>query len=132
MITGIAHSCYIVADLDRSLKFYVDALGMKRAFDFTKDGKRTGAYVKAGRRTFIELFQGTLAAKAEKQSYGHICLEVESVEATVKELRAKGIEISDAKLGLDQSWQAWLTDPDGNRIELHGYTPESWQAPWLK
>ena len=34
-------------------------------------------------------------------------------------------------LGADHSWQAWLADPDGNRIELHQYTPESKQTPWL-
>jgi hypothetical protein len=33
---------------------------------------------------------------------------------------------------MDHSWQAWITDPDGNKIELHDYTPESWQAPFLK
>ena len=47
------------------------------------------------------------------------------------ELRARGVEVSDPKLGSDQSWQAWLADPDGNRIELHGYTPDSHQAPSL-
>ena len=46
-------------------------------------------------------------------------------------LRGRGVEVSDPKLGSDQSWQAWITDPDGNRIELHDYTAESWQAPHL-
>lgn len=29
------------------------------------------------------------------------------------------------KLGMDNSWQAWITDPDGNRIELMEYGPSS-------
>ena len=46
--------------------------------------------------------------------------------------RAQGVEVSDAKLGGDNAWQAWITDPDGNRIELHCYTPQSQQnGPWL-
>jgi hypothetical protein len=32
---------------------------------------------------------------------------------------------------MDRSHQAWIVDPDGNRIELHGYTPESKQNGWL-
>ena len=47
------------------------------------------------------------------------------------ELRAAGVEVTDSKLGFDKSWQAWLTDPDDNRIELHQYTPESQQTPHL-
>ena len=59
-----------------------------------------------------------MTARAAKQSFQHICLEVDDVAKTVVELRGRGIEITEAKLGLDQSWQAWLSDPDGNRIEL--------------
>ena len=32
----------------------------------------------------------------------------------------------------DRSLQAWLADPDGNRIELHQYRPESKQSPSLR
>jgi catechol 2,3-dioxygenase-like lactoylglutathione lyase family enzyme len=131
MIKGIAHACFTVRDLDKSLDFYCGSLGMTKAFDFTKDGRRTGVYVKAGRRTFIELFQGTVDEVEGKPSFRHICLEVADVEAFVDVLRTKGVEVTDAKLGLDQSWQAWIVDPDGNRIELHSYTDESWQTPWL-
>ena len=52
--------------------------------------------------------------------------------STVKELRDKGIEVSEPKLGKDRSWQAWITDPDGNRIELHDYNPDSKQTPYVK
>ena len=132
MIFRLAHACFTVVDLDRTLDFYNGKLGLKTAFEFRReDGSRYGAYLKAGARNFLEFFQGTLAPRAEKQSYGHICLEVADVAQAVDELRAKGVEVSDPKLGMDHSWQAWLADPDGNRIELHGYTPKSWQAPHL-
>ena len=132
MITGIAHACFTVSDLERSIAFYRDGLGMTPAFDFTdENGRRFGLYLHAGGRNFVELFQGQLGDPAEGQSFRHICLEVDDIEATVEELRGRGIEVSDPKLGKDQSWQAWITDPDGNRFELHQYTPESWQAPAL-
>jgi hypothetical protein len=28
-------------------------------------------------------------------------------------------------MGTDESWQAWLTDPDGNRIELYACAEQS-------
>jgi len=132
MVLGLAHVCFTASDLTRALEFYCDKLGFRVAFEFRRDsGEMYGVYLKTGTRTFIEIFQGTLAARAEKQSYGHICLEVDDVARTVAELRAKGLELTDPKLGMDQSWQSWLADPDGNRIELHGYTPKSWQTPHL-
>ena len=132
MILGLAHVCFTVSNLDRSLAFYRDILGFKLAFEFRNDtGERFGIYLKAGTRTFIEMFQGDLATHAEKQRYSHICLEVDDVAKTVTELRAKGVSVTDAIMGMDNSWQAWLADPDGNQIELHGYTPQSWQTPHL-
>jgi len=128
MITGIAHACFTASDLDRSIEFYCDALGMTPAFDFTdENGRRTGIYLHAGARTFIELFEGEAGQPEGPASFRHICLEVDDVEATVESLRAKGLEVTDPKLGSDNSLQAWITDPDGNRIELHSYTADSKQ-----
>ena len=133
MITGMAHACFTVSDLERSLEFYRDALGLKPAFDFINDdGRRFGIYLHLGGRNFVELFEGQLGERADGQSYRHICLEVDDIESTVQTLRDRGIEVSDPKLGGDRSWQAWITDPDGNRIELHHYTAESKQAPYLE
>jgi len=133
VITGLAHVCFVVKDLDESIAFYRDGLGMTPAFDFVREtGERFGLYLHVGGRNFVELFQGDIDDRAPRQSYQHLCLEVEDFDGTVEELRKRGLEVSEAKLGTDKSWQAWLTDPDGNRIELHGYTPESLQAPHLK
>ena len=139
MITGLAHVCFTVSDLERSIQFYRDGLGLTPAFDFSDDnGRRYGLYLHAGGRSFIELFEGEVGEPAEKPSFRHICLEVDDtdaecpIESTVRSLRERGIKVSAIKLGKDHSYQAWIADPDGNRIELHGYTAESWQAPFLE
>ena len=133
MITNLAHACFTVSDLDRAQRFYADALGLTPAFEyFDESGKRYGLYLFLGGRNFIELFTGELTAPAPGQSFRHICLEVDDIQSTVSDLRAKGIEVSEPKLGKDRSWQAWITDPDGNRIELHDYNPDSKQTPWVK
>lgn len=133
MITGLAHVCFIVSDLEKSMAFYQDVLGLTPAFDFVnEEGKRYGYYLHLGERTFIELFSGQLAERAEGQPFRHICLEVNDIQATAAAIRAKGVEVTEIKTGKDHSYQAWITDPDGNRIELHHYTPESKQIPWLR
>ena len=134
MINGLAHACFIVGDLASSIAFYRDKLGFEPAFEFVRDdGTKFGQYLHIGGRTFIELFQGEpREANGEKMSYRHFCLEVDDMESTVAELRERGVEVSEITTGSDNSWQAWLDDPDGNRIELHGYTPQSKQGPYLK
>jgi glyoxylase I family protein len=131
MLKGLAHVCYIVKDLSAAEAFYVDALGLRHAFDFINDaGERFGVYLHAGGRCFVELFTGSPGPAAG--SYQHLCLEVTGLTDFVAELRGKGIEASDPYLGSDQSWQSWITDPDGNRIELHEYTLSSQQVPWVE
>ncbi len=133
MITNMAHACFTVSDLDKAEKFYAGGLGLKPAFDYVDEhGKRYGLYLYLGGRNFIELFTGELGDPAQGQSFRHICLEVDDIQTTVKDLRDRGIEVSEPKLGKDHSWQAWITDPDGNRIELHDYNPDSKQTPYVK
>jgi catechol 2,3-dioxygenase-like lactoylglutathione lyase family enzyme len=133
MIRALAHLCFRVRDLDASVAFYRDALGMTEAFDFTNDdGLRTGAYLRVGGRSFIELFAGDPAGPDGTQTYQHFCLEVDDLPAAVSALRDKGVDVSEPKLGKDRSWQAWIADPDGNRIELHQYTDASKQLPWVQ
>ncbi|MFP4580671.1 MAG: VOC family protein, partial [Candidatus Sumerlaeia bacterium] len=128
MITGIAHTCYKVIDLEKAIDFYENRLGLKHVFDFTReDGTRFGCYISVGGRNFIELFEGDHEAVNDRQAYKHICLEVDEIQKTVAELRENGVECSDPKLGTDNSWQAWIADPDGNKIELHAYTADSKQ-----
>lgn len=132
MITGIAHVCYLVSDLDASVAFYAEKLGLTPAFDFRNDaGERTGIYLHVGGRNFVELFQGAPAARDDAQSYRHLCLEVDNMKDTLTALRAQGVESTEMELGGDGAWQAWITEPDGNRIELHQYTDASLQNAHL-
>lgn len=128
MIVGLAHICFTVSDLDKSISFYKDILGFSPAFDFINDkGERFGIYLHIGGRNFIELFIGKPQPADQNQSFRHFCLEVDDMQETVSKLRSNGVEVSEIKMGSDNSWQAWLSDPDGNRIELHQYTKESKQ-----
>jgi glyoxylase I family protein len=128
MITGLAHICFVVSNLEESIAFYKDKLGLSPAFDFRNDKcEMTGIYLHIGGRNFIELFKSNPEQSDQKGSYKHFCLEVDDIQSTADEFRKNGVEVSEVKMGGDNSWQAWLSDPDGNRIELHQYTSESKQ-----
>jgi catechol 2,3-dioxygenase-like lactoylglutathione lyase family enzyme len=133
MIRNLAHLCFIVRDLDASIRFYCEQLGLKLAFVRTNPaGQRYGAYIFVGARNFLELFTGDVPKDIAPGRYQHVCFEVDDMPGTVQKLRAAGVEVSEPKVGMDRSLQAWLSDPDGNKIELHQYTAESLQAPALR
>ena len=132
MIKGLAHVCFHVPDLAVAEAFYCDKLGFRRAFDFVNDqGRRIGVDLHISGRNFLELFRSEVTPPQPSQSYRHLCLEVEDMPAAVEALRGMGIEVTDPSKGSEGSWQVWLSDPYGNRIELHCYTTESKQVPWM-
>jgi len=127
-IKSLAHICIHSCDLDATLKFYCGPLGMQKQFDFTKQGRVVGYYLKASNNTFVEVFES--AGAREKKPAGnlaHFCLETESVEKLHRALTDAGYEPRPVKLGADKSYQFWITDPNGIDFEFHQYTPESAQ-----
>jgi catechol 2,3-dioxygenase-like lactoylglutathione lyase family enzyme len=132
VITGVAHLCLAVSDIERALKFYCTVLGFAHMFDLVNgEGRRDGAYVRVGGRNFLEIIESDVPLTGNGGCPGHLCLEVDSIEAEVAKLRRRGLEVSDPVCAGDRTYQAWTKDPDGNSIELHQYTAESWQWPWL-
>ena len=127
MFKRLAHVCIAAADLAETERFYVDLLGMEKAFDFIRAGQRVGFYLKAGESTFIEVFVEHGQPNSERPLIKHFCLEVEELDAVIAALQSKGVEISAKKLGGDGAWQAWITDPSGIRIELMQYSDSSSQ-----
>lgn len=127
MITRLAHVCLLSTDLEKCEAFYCGVLGLPKQFDFSKQGKAIGFYLKVSDRQFIEVFLRGEAPPEKGNLITHLCLEVESVAAITEHLRQNGIEAREPKRGADHSWQTWCKDPDGIDIEFHEYTPESQQ-----
>ena len=131
MITAIGHAAFAVSDLDRSLDFYVRGLGLREAFRLYNDrGETWIVYLQVRGLDFLELFPDARpragGEPAAHPSFRHLCLMVDDIQATLGELEARGVRADGpARQGRDHNWQAWLTDPDGNRIELMQISPDS-------
>lgn len=127
MFKRLAHVCIEAVDLDAAESFYADVLRMEKAFEFFRGGQRIGFYIKAGETTFLEIFATDAAAKNGSSLIKHFCLEVEDLDAVLSQLSDCGVEASAKKMGADNAWQAWITDPSGVRIELMQYSETSTQ-----
>jgi lactoylglutathione lyase/glyoxylase I family protein len=128
MIKALAHVCLLSRDLDRTLDFYMETLGLSKGFDFFRDGALFGFYLRVADGQFIEVFKtDDLSPEPTARRITHLCLEVDDIDVMRARLVAKGIEVTEKKLGADASWQIWTKDPDGTPIEFHQYTDESCQ-----
>jgi lactoylglutathione lyase len=111
-----------VADLDRSLAFYT-AVGYEvvGTVPGTALGDLTMLKLPDDHFVMIELVSGPAHNGAAGGSgLSHFVIKVESLEATMAELAAAELDVAapDSPDGTDDFLTTWITDPDGNRIEL--------------
>lgn len=126
-IRGLGHVAYKVKDFERSVKWYTQILGLEEAFrTYRDDGTLWIVYLKVNDDNFIELFENPQGEKAETPQLGmqHLCLHVDDLRATLEALAQRGHAIAgEPRVGRDGALQYWITDPDGNRLELMELVP---------
>lgn len=123
----ILHTMIRVIDLDKSISFYTEILGMKllRKKDYP-DGKFTLAFVGYGDESseaVIELTHNWDTTNYELgDAFGHIAIEVDDVYKACKTMKANGGKIiRDAgPMNAGTTIIAFVEDPDGYQIELIG------------
>lgn len=132
-ILDFGHPAFGVHDVDASLAFYAK-LGIHEGFRLThEDGSIRLIYLHVQGDRFIELFPNGPAADEQaepaRRSYKHFCLLTDDLEAEVAQLKAQGLVFDrEIRLGSYDNPQAWLSDPDGNSIELMQVLPDSGQG----
>jgi lactoylglutathione lyase len=138
-INAIAHVALKVKDLDRSLDFYVNKLGFKEMMRLPKPDGSPGVwlvYLRITDTQYLELFpdgQGDRAPDGDATAINHICLGVSDIDVTLKHLEQVGVPLTQAKkMQADKNWQAWIEDPDGNRLELMQLSADSLQLAAIR
>jgi catechol 2,3-dioxygenase-like lactoylglutathione lyase family enzyme len=143
IIIHINHTGLTVSDLDRSVRFYRDLLGLtvdaerSRAFTGEVAEKITGfpgaapdiVLLRAGDLQALEL----IAYRAPKgKAYrletcdvgsGHVCFETDDIQGLVQRLRAAGVVLRSDPVPLQSpqnkgGYALYLLDPDGYTVEL--------------
>lgn len=97
-ITGLAHVGIFVDDVEKSMGFYEDILGLERAWKctFNADGNTfTCAFMKKG-SLCLELVQRRIGKNPGNGMIDHVAMMVDDIEAFRKQLEQKGIEFETA------------------------------------
>jgi lactoylglutathione lyase len=146
-ITGFFHGGITVSDMDRSLRFYRDGLGLEVDFDRVLDGPYLpvvldlrfdcirAVYLHIPGGGYVELLEyrgiERLPARSRPCDFGagHLCLYVDDVEAMHARLvdmgySARSANVVDITQGPNAGARScYMTDPDGYALELFQKKP---------
>ena len=112
---------YLVADVDRSVAFYVASLG------FELDEQMGAAFARVTRGDLTLWLSGPTSSAArpmpdgrqpEPGGWNRFVIEVEDIDASVASLRAAGATFRNDLVTGPGGRQIVVDDPDGNPIEL--------------
>jgi lactoylglutathione lyase len=121
----LLHTMIRVGNLEKSIKFYTEILGMKllRRKDYP-DGKFTLAFVGYGdekNSSVIELTHNWDTDTYDMgNGFGHLAIEVDDVYAAASKIREQGGKIirEPGPMNAGTTIIAFVEDPDGYQIEL--------------
>ena len=123
----LAHTMLRVLDLDSSLQFYCDILGMKvlRKTDYP-DGKFTNTFIGYGPEDTYPTLELTYNWDQKEpyekgNGWGHICIETPNVYKACEDLSSAGIKITRPPGPMKHGTRviAFCEDPDGYKVELN-------------
>ena len=118
--TAAVHPILLAKDLDQAKAFYHGKLGL----EIIRESSRTIEF-RCGGGTKLVVSKSTVGTADSQTQIGW---EVESVQAEVDELRARGVKIEDYDLpdlktvdgiaDIGFAWMAWIIDPGKNALAI--------------
>lgn len=122
MLLSLDHVTVRSADFERSERFYRDLLGLRV-------GPRPaipvpGRWLYIGDRPVLHVLpRAAGTAAAAEGAIDHFALECDDLPGFEQRLRAAGLPAEGRRLADTDTWQIFLTDPDGARVELSFHRP---------
>ncbi|WP_070969471.1 fosfomycin resistance glutathione transferase [Vibrio sonorensis] len=110
MLKGINHITIAVSDLDASLHFYQNVLGMTGHVRWA-----AGAYLTVGEQWFCLSIDDPNPAK----DYTHIAFDVEKADFLKMKERLDRHSVKEWKVNSSEGESIYILDPDGHKLEIH-------------
>ncbi len=125
MINGINHITFAVSNLEKSLEFYKELLGLKLVARWPE-----GAYLKAG-ETWIALNLDPECRSEPSPDYTHIAFNVspENFPRIKERLENANVQVFQENKSEGESF--YFLDPDGHKLELH-YNSLDQRLNWFR
>jgi catechol 2,3-dioxygenase-like lactoylglutathione lyase family enzyme len=117
-VTGVNELVLEVVDLEESVRFYTEVLGLPLV---ERWDNRDAVWVMAGDRTRIGLWRpqvGLAGGRGGVHVHYAMHLPEGSYDAAVERLRGNGLDVQEEIFEEDRGRAAYVTDPDGHVVEL--------------
>ena len=116
LITGVDFVCIPTRDHDRAVEFYGGTLGLETR---KRWGDMPATEFQAGNLTVAVMDPSAFGMPEPTPNSVPIAFQVDDVESTREELKAKGVEFAVEMIDSGVCHQAIFSDPDGNPLALH-------------
>lgn len=118
-----SHVGMVVADLERSIEFYGQTLGLRCLERYPDTGRGLAIAFIGSDAPVLELLCYTDKSKCERPvrgRYDHFAWYVSDIDQAMQDLQSKGIAFmpAEAQTVLDGRRIAFFYGPDGERVEL--------------
>jgi catechol 2,3-dioxygenase-like lactoylglutathione lyase family enzyme len=120
-VIGLDHVVLICRDVEASLAFYIEVLGLSsQDADKWREGQAFFPSVRVNESTILDLLPGEPNGK----DVDHLCLVIEPTD--LEELAKRpGLDVVEGPVerggALGQGWSIYVRDPDGHVLELKHY-----------
>lgn len=123
MIKDLDHVAIVVSDMDRSIKFYTEVLGLGLILDGRPGGGKKKCFLGTKSKAIVALSEDKNRLK-QKGEYidgvNHVAFGVDNAEKSSQVLKDKGVSFVEIKMGDDGKPQAYhFLDPDGLELEIY-------------
>jgi catechol 2,3-dioxygenase-like lactoylglutathione lyase family enzyme len=124
------HVAFRASDLERSIRWYETAFGAKKVFHAKQENERPELlFLEFAKGQFVELFtngKSKVQNPPDAIGYQHFCLQVDDLEQALAHLADMNVHPHRGPFaGRAQYRIAFISDPDGNIIELMQIDPGS-------
>ena len=131
MIKGLDHVAIVVSDMDRSIGFYRDVLGLTLILDGRQSGGEKKSFLGTKSKAIVALSEDKnrpIDNGGYVEGVNHVAFSVVDAEESSQVLKDKGIEFIEIKMDDDGKPKAYhFLDPDG--LELEIYTETQKEVP---
>jgi lactoylglutathione lyase len=131
-IAGVrfGHIAFKVSDVERSVRWYGDAFGARKVFHAQQEGERPELmFLEFAKGQLVEFFtrgKNKVEQPPDPIGYLHFCLVVDDLDTALEHLAAMNVHPTrPPRAGRAHYRIAFISDPDGNVIELMEISPES-------